>query len=115
MGFIYHAAIIADYPSLGDARLGEPWKGRREKADADLAAFRESLPENWRPLVIGPVEAVVNGYAWLAFLPDGSKEGWEDSDLGDEYQERFRALFGGLTARWGDADPVIELGDDHHG
>lgn len=108
MGYIRHAAIIAEYPSLQDALLGGRWKEARNEADAKLEEFRASLPLSWAALIVGPVEAVVNGYAWLAFLPDGSKEGWEDSDRGDEYQARFRELFGGLTVRWGDEGATLE-------
>lgn len=59
----------------------------------DVEAFRQSLPEEWRPLVVGPIPAVVNGYVTYAFLPDGSKEGWPPSDRGDEYRNAFVELF----------------------
>jgi len=64
------------------------------QAPPDVDAFRESLPEEWRRLVIGPVESIANGYKIFAFLPDGSKEGWAPSDDGDKYRYRFRQLFG---------------------
>ena len=107
MGYILHAAIIAPYPSLADAKLGEPWQRHRTEADAKLAGFLESLPEDWRRLVVGPVEALTNGEAWLTFLPDGSKEGWDLSKEGMEYRIRFGELFGGLIVRWGDEDPTV--------
>ena len=86
MGYIEHAAVIVTVSDYAND-------------DRDLApgpkveAFRESLPEEWRALVIGPVRAVVNGYGTYAFLPDGSKEGWRDSDQGDEYRSQFKAIF----------------------
>jgi len=86
MGYIEHAAVIVTVSDYAND-------------DRDLApgpkveAFRESLPEEWRALVIGPVRAVVNGYGTYAFLPDGSKEGWRDSDQGDEYRSQFTAIF----------------------
>jgi len=40
--------------------------------------------------IVGPVYGI-NGYTSFAFLPDGSKEGWESSDLADTYRERFVA------------------------
>ena len=107
MGYILHAAVIANYPSLADVKLGEPWERQRADADAALAEFRESLPEEWRRLVVGPVEALANGEAWLAFLPDGSKEGWDLSKEGHQYRIRFMELFGGLIVRWGDEDPSV--------
>jgi hypothetical protein len=107
MGFILHAAVIAAYPSLQDAKLGGRWLADRTEADAKLAWFLESLPEDWRRLVVGPVEALINGDAWLVFLPDGSKEGWDLSKEGMEYRIRFQELFGGLIVRWGDENPTV--------
>ena len=40
--------------------------------------------------VIGPSDPVVNGYRSMLVCPDGSKEGWEDSDAGDERRSLFR-------------------------
>lgn len=59
----------------------------------DVEAFRESLPEKWRHLLVGPVQSVVNDYISYAFLPDGSGEGWTDSDDGDKYRDEFADLF----------------------
>lgn len=59
----------------------------------DVSAFRDSLPEEFRPLVVGPVAGVANGTVSFAFLPDGSKEGWPDSDDGDRYRAQFLELF----------------------
>ena len=113
MSYIMHAAVIADVPSASEAKLGEPWSSRRAKFETDLAAFRDSLPDNaWRALVVGPVESLTNGYAWLAFLPDGSKEGWDLSKEGAQHRARFQALFGGLTARWGDDDPTVTFSQE---
>lgn len=106
MGYIRHAATIASYPSLVDAAFGGHWAEERAKADTDLAALRESMPEKWRALIVGPVEAITNGEAWIAFLPDGSKEGWEDSITGAGYRRQFQDLFGGLTVHWGDDEPT---------
>jgi hypothetical protein len=59
----------------------------------DVEGFRASLPESWRRLVIGPVVTQLNGYHNFAFLPDGSYDGWDESDLGDQYRQRFIDLF----------------------
>lgn len=72
---------------------GYAMEGKYGVTAPDVEAFRESLPEEWRRLLVGPVQSVVNGYLSFAFLPDGSKEGWEDSDLGDEFRQRFIDLF----------------------
>jgi hypothetical protein len=59
----------------------------------DVDGFRESLPEKWRPLVVGPIASVVNDDYTFFFAPDGSKEGWADSDDGDRYRQQFMDLF----------------------
>ena len=40
--------------------------------------------------VIGPSAALINGYRTLLVCPDGSKEGWEESDHGDKSRADFR-------------------------
>lgn len=84
MGYMRHNAIIV-------TAAGYALEGRHDAPDVD--AFRQSLPEQWQRLVIGPVKSVINDYQSFAFLPDGSNEGWDDSDLGDEYRQRFIDLF----------------------
>jgi hypothetical protein len=79
MGYIAHDAVMvtaSDYTEM-----------------PDVDAFRRSLPEEWRPLVIGPIRSLTNGYLHFIFLPDGSKEGWDTSDQGDEYRQQFADLF----------------------
>ncbi len=93
-------------------------EGRYGARAADVEAFRESLPEEWRSLVIGPVKSITNSYSTFAFLWDGSKEGWDTGEQGDAYRQRFLDLFsfayedGGspyrvLSAdfRWGGDEP----------
>lgn len=102
MGYIAHDAVIA---TTSDARP-EP---------VDIEAFRASLPEDFRPLVIGPVVAPLNGTVSYAWLPDGSKEGWADSDQADEYRERFVALFNHRYEDGSSHDNVVEVrfGEDY--
>lgn len=59
----------------------------------DVDAFRESMPEELRPLLVGPVPNIINGGAWFVFGPDGSKEGWSESDLAELWRRRFIELF----------------------
>jgi hypothetical protein len=80
MGYIVHDAVVVTVSGGIDP-------------PPDVEAFRQSLPDKWRRLVIGPVEGVVNGDHSYAFLPDGSKEGWPDSDDGDQYRKQFIRLF----------------------
>lgn len=81
MGRIVHDAIVV---TTTDYRPG---------GLPDIDAFRASLPEEFRPLVIGPIPAPLNNYVSYAFLPDGSKEGWGASNEADECRQRFIALF----------------------
>jgi hypothetical protein len=81
VGYVAHDAVLAVTAAY------------REGGLPDIEAFRQSIPERFRRLVIGPVQGVVNSDVMYVFLPDGSKEGWEDSAIGNELRERFRALF----------------------
>jgi len=86
MGYIAHHAVIVTVSGYVLNRDQSPQM-------PDVEGFRESLPEQFRKLIIGPVESITNGYLHFIFLPDGSKEGWETSDLGDTYREQFIKLF----------------------
>jgi hypothetical protein len=103
MGYIAHHAVIATW--MGDYG-----------PQPDLDAFRESLPDDeWRALVVGPITAVVNGYASAVFLPDGSKELWDTSDLGDSLRGRFASLFKAgdvVLVRFGGDEPELASVDD---
>lgn len=112
MGYMAHHAVLVH-------AMGYVWDDRIGKnvPTPDVDAFRESLPAAFQPLVIGPVRGAVNGDFMFAFLPDGSKEGWYDSDLGDEFRRAFIELF---SFRYDDGSSpfdVVELrfgGDDPH-
>ena len=96
MGFELHSLVIAELPISDERRL---------EALRDLADFRDGVPEKYRHLIVGPVAGVVNGYEWIAFFPDGSKEGWEASIDWSSLRRAFAARFGGMIVRWGDTDP----------
>lgn len=87
MGFIAHDAVIVTISGyVLNSLMGLP-------AMPDVEAFRASLPAEWQALIVGPVKSITNDYLTYAFLPDGSKEGWDTSGKGDEYREQFAALF----------------------
>lgn len=79
MGHIRHDVVFV---TIGD-----------HEAQPDVGGFRASLPEDWRHLVVGPIKSVVNGDVTYAFLPDGSKTGWEHDRAGDRYRLAFIDLF----------------------
>ncbi|MBK8434452.1 MAG: hypothetical protein IPL28_25580 [Chloroflexi bacterium] len=53
---------------------------------ANAAAFAQGIGLD----VLGPSDPAMNGYRSLLICPDGSKEGWPDSDKGDERREEMR-------------------------
>jgi hypothetical protein len=92
MGYMAHDAVIVTISDFGER--------------PDVAAFRQEMPKGFQQLVVGPIPSVTNGYSTYVFAPDGSKEGWGDSDIGDEWRQRFVALFSDgfadvVTVRWG--------------
>lgn len=71
MGYIRHNAIVVT-----------SWDG----GHMDVAA------EEAKKLglqVLGPSEEATNGYRSLLVCPDGSKEGWEESNAGDANRAEF--------------------------
>lgn len=101
MGYIAHDAIIVTFSDyIFDS--GSIYKGDVP----DIEGFRASLPEEWRQLIVGPVKSITNGYCTVVFLPDGSKEGWNTSDEGDEHRERFLDLF---TWKYGDGSSPFNV------
>lgn len=72
MGYMRHNVIVVT-----------SWK---EEAIADAAATARRIGLQ----VLGPSDEVVNGYRSLLVCPDGSKEGWAESDAGDDKRKHFR-------------------------
>lgn len=72
MGYIRHNAIVIT-----------TWNEANIVAAADKA-------EEIGLQVLGPAPSVMNGYRSLMICPDGSKEGWVDSDIGDSKRLEFR-------------------------
>lgn len=90
MGYIAHDAVIvvvAGYVMRGEKPL------RTNIAMPDVEAFRVQMPETLRHLLVGPIPSAVNDDFTYFFAPDGSKEGWDLSDLGDVWRAKFVALF----------------------
>jgi hypothetical protein len=82
--------------------------------------FRRGLPAEFQPLLVGPVAAITNGDASFAFLPDGSKEGWDTSDEGDAHRAAFIALcrkylVDFVCVRFGGDEPDMAHIVDHDG
>lgn len=74
MGYMRHHAILVT-----------TWD---EKRMAEAHEMAQSIFGGSAP-VTEVVDGRVNGYKSFAILPDGSKEGWDESNKGDEAREDF--------------------------
>lgn len=74
MGYMVHHTIVVS--SCNDALLDKAYLKAQE-------IFGDQ--------VSNVVESVVNGYRSFFIAPDGSKEGWKDSDYGDMRRDEFVA------------------------
>jgi hypothetical protein len=72
MGYIRHNAIVVT-----------SWHSDATKAAAQQA-------RDIGLLVLGPSDKAVNGYSTMLACPDGSKEGWIESNTGDRQRKAFR-------------------------
>jgi hypothetical protein len=96
MGYIRHHAIMIT-----------GWQEEAVQAAADHAKALGMT-------VLGPSDQVVNGYRHVFICPDGSKEGWEASDRGDEARDAMVAWLkdGAIHDRWLSWVEVNYGGDD---
>ncbi len=76
MGTMNHNAVIATTWNKDFVTEIEYWM----KAYSYDARFRKMFIVS---------EALVNGYVTVVCVPDGSKEGWSDSDYGDKVRKMF--------------------------
>lgn len=95
MGYIAHDAVIVTGPADYDS--------------ARIESFREALPEKFRHLLVGPIRSAVNSYATWIFAPDGSKEGWDDSDECEALRKAFVDLFRPESPWDGSAFDVVSV------
>lgn len=95
-----------------DAVLVTTWASKEDYMP-DVEAFRASMPEQFQPLLVGPIPSVTNGYVTYLFAPDGSKDGWETSEEAAQWRERFINLW---KSPWEDGTPfeivAIRYGSD---
>lgn len=106
MGYIAHHAIII---TISDWALDNPHGMKAGPNRADIEAFRESLPEPYRNLLVGPFPSAINSYHTMIFLPDGSKEGWDTSDEGDKIRARVIEFFSWRYEDGSSPHDVIEI------
>lgn len=77
MGTIIHRTVIATTWDQHSQRMAAEWIS--------------TLSDTERPLFLTG-DSWINGYQTVVLVPDGSKEGWEDSDKGDDLRNRFVAV-----------------------
>lgn len=82
MGIVNHHAVIATTSSKHTYSDIVTWI-------ANLEFEKSILGEDFKKLFVYGGKGVVNYYYTIALLPDGSKEGWEDSHLGDKLRQLF--------------------------
>lgn len=104
MGYFRHHAIVVT-----------GWGDYVEKAhDVAKAMFRvKASPLENHPIcpVTDLTDEVVNGYRSFAIMPDGSKEGWDTSDQGEE----VRADYVTWLRKTDEVDwAEVQLGDEEH-
>lgn len=97
MGYMRHHAIIMT--SFDDVLIKEA----RDKANK---LFSEGMVSE---LLMSPV----NGYCSFFIAPDGSKEGWNESDEGDDAREEFKTWL--LSKRYEDNSSPIDWAEVQYG
>lgn len=103
MGYIRHHAIVVTGM--------DEWTGFKTEAlatihDAHAAALAAGCA------VVTPVAGPgVNGYSSFLVAPDGSKEGWDDSDSGDAARGRFIAWLRDANGYFSWAEVVLGSDD----
>ena len=98
MGYMRHHAIIVT--SWDTARLQEAHEAARERLGEEVS---EIVPSR------------MNGYGSFLVAPDGSKEGWADSDDGEAQRDAFVAWLNDES--WEDGSSpfdwvLVQFGDE---
>lgn len=86
MGYMRHHAII----------VTTKYGGREAIVPAHLKAIDLFDPRQVSEIA----EAPVNGYYSFCIFPDGSKEGWDDSDTGDRARDAMVEWLVGQSLDW---------------
>jgi hypothetical protein len=105
MGYMRHHAIVvtaSDYV-------------KNEKQISDIKKIRDKAVEIFgsKHKLVSTIIPAINCYGSFFIAPDGSKEGWEDSDLCDKKRDKFLKWLQsqdkkGVYSDWAE----IQFGDD---
>lgn len=63
--------------------------------DKKIEVLRNNAIKIFGNLVTEVIKSNINGYNTFFIAPDGSKEGWEDSDIGDKNRSLFLSYIKG--------------------
>ena len=105
MGQITHHAVMFREETWRGSTFGDVARS----VIAEIAADGFVLAEDWQTLFV-ETPVMANGGRSFAFMPDGSKEGWDTSDVGDSIRDALIAL---ATERGMDFIEVRFGGDDY--
>lgn len=94
MSYVVHHAILVTARSTD--------VGREALRKIGHEAIRLGLP------VSGPTLSPLNGVRTLTICPDGSNEGWQDSDTGDRSRSALIAMLNSDEVRYPDGSPALE-------
>lgn len=107
MGYMRHHAIVVT--SWNEEKIKE---ARTEIIDVGRDGWGDAVAEMVSPLTQG----LINGQWSFLVAPDGSKEGWSHSDMGDAFREEaIRVLMsyayddGSTSIEWCE----VQFGDDN--
>lgn len=114
MGFMRHHAILVttyDFEKVGLAY------GQAVKVFQSDSVSLDSTKITPADMVTPILQSPVNGYYTFAIFPDGSKEGWSESEAGNAMRATFlryldgqRYADGSSPLKWAE----VQYGDDNH-
>lgn len=74
MGIMHHNAVIAT--TFSDQKYRDVMRWIKRRSDIEQTLFLAG-------------EGIANNEYTIVLIPDGSKEGWEESDIGDALRQAF--------------------------
>lgn len=118
MGTIHHHVAVMTTWRGNDENLTAAWESVKQvfrTASGRVDAIM--LDIDYTKLLVGPVSGVSNGYATYMMIPDGSKEGWETSDVANSLRDAFVSLlrpYGDVAVMsFGELNTTVDFENTH--